>query len=397
MVLRCGCVTAAAVLLSLLPATRSQNCNSVEGKKCCDPHSIPAQFCPNNIVCPDCGLKECECPEVESCTSNPWGNQPGVSGNCEGTQPEGLCTAKCAAGYKGPNGFNSNQTFKCDAQGKWVLYGDGGELICDGVKCEGPPIPHAVPAYGQFGDGKRIETTCAADFKQQSPPGDNHFVCDRDGHWQPSPGGMQCVEDTPASDCPAVPPVPYSRPCQKSPPGSTCTITCETGFILTGPPDAVAQCANGSWSGHQTLVCRPVPCNSEGSGLPLHARCPNNSTYNQRCFPTCASGFEPSDSMLEYVCGSGGDWTGDSGVFGCEPLPFRQPCTEDMWAIVSKQSPNATECVNVSFAAAISGAATASSLMWQEGFRFFQNHTNSNGERTVCQLYRSIFLLDVIA
>eukprot|EP01048_Picozoa_sp_COSAG05_P011266 COSAG05_NODE_1051_length_6031_cov_8.987190_4_plen_1129_part_01 len=377
MVLRRACIAGATILLSFfVPVARSQNCGSFPGRSCCDPKANPAQFCPNNIACPHCGQLECECPEVARCENNPWGNHPGYRGNCAGTPPEGTCTAECAPGYAPRDGADENAEFKCDAQGKWVIDGDGGELICDGVKCEGPPVNHAVPASGQYGDGKRIENTCAAGFKQ-SHLGDNHYVCGQGGQWVGDPGGMQCAEDKPESDCPAVSPVPYSRRCTPSRSGSTCVTACKTGFIPSGLPDF--RCANGSWIGG-TLVCSPVPCDSTGSGLPPHATCPNSSTYNQTCFPTCAPGYEPSDSESQYVCGVDGRWSGNT--FGCELLPLRQPCTKYMWSVLRSQAPeNTTQCVNVSFAAAILGAVSASIErgMWQDGFRFFQNHTNSNG------------------
>ncbi|NXL86505.1 LYAM3 protein, partial [Alectura lathami] len=98
--------------------------------------------------------------------------------------------------------------------------------------------------------------------------------------------------------------------------GSTCDFSCQTGFELMGPESHECM-AMGTWTG-DTPQCKAISCSLLGSPSHGHLNCSHphgNFTFNSTCTFSCEDGFiQRGAEMLR--CAATGNWTSHPPV--CE-------------------------------------------------------------------------------
>ena len=99
----------------------------------------------------------------------------------------------------------------------------------------------------------------------------------------------------------------------------TCTITCNTGYQLTGSSDTIRCESDGTWSG-LPVTCAKMKCSI--SSLPIDSRLAEScsNTYQSTCELQCQEGFNGTGGSL-YMCdinGSSVMWRPVGEVWRCE-------------------------------------------------------------------------------
>ncbi|XP_070554729.1 uncharacterized protein [Ptychodera flava] len=148
--------------------------------------------------------------------------------------------------------------------------------------------------------------------------------------------------------------------------GSTCTVTCQSGYELIGSPDATCEFVDGRgyWERAQQPSCRVVSCD------PLTAP-PNGGTspsvcsgtvppyYGTTCQYHCTGGFTAVGNTGPISCGDTGEWIGDVTPPVCEDntAPTLDSCPGPKYGTVETGSPYVTFNWDVPSATDNSGGA----------------------------------------
>ncbi|KAK2504626.1 hypothetical protein MC885_001242, partial [Smutsia gigantea] len=278
----------------------------------------------NNYTC-QCqpGFHGLRCEQVVTCQAQ---EAPG-HGYLHCTHPVGTfsynssCSVHCEEGYVP----SSTEATWCTASGQWSVP----RPACTVAECGALTEPaNGVLECQQSPGGSRWNTTCA-------------FHCE-EGFELLGPQRLQCTSSGKWDDekpvCKAVTCGTISHPqngsvsCSHSPAGeftftSSCSFTCEEGFVLQGPTQTECT-AQGQWT-QQAPTCEAFQCKALSS--------PERGYMN--CFPGASGSFH-SGSSCEFSCeqgfvlkgpqrlqcGSTGEWDSEKPM--CEAVrcdTVRQP------------------------------------------------------------------------
>ncbi|XP_009582061.1 PREDICTED: E-selectin [Fulmarus glacialis] len=228
-----------------------------------------------------------ECEFVESC--DPLKKPDHGSLKCnhplENFSYNSSCTVQCEEGYE----LTASESVYCTSSGVWSAP----LAACKAVTC--PALE--MPAHGALNCshpsveltwGTTCELTCEEGFTLTGPA---TLQCGSSGAWdrqQPSCAAVTC----PALEMPAHGALNCSHPSVELTWGTTCELTCEEGFTLTGP--ATLQCgSSGAWDRQQpscaAVRCEAVTWPEEGFVTCDHA--PADLTYRSRCDFRCSEGY----------------------------------------------------------------------------------------------------------
>ena len=162
----CECPTAPEG--SSVSAPEGSSVSAPEPAKCI-PGATPAQMCPGNIACPDCGSPPCECPTAPTCSDYdcPYGKRNKQSASstillgdtvqdtqncCEDIPPYGGGDAS-SPGYA--CGEPGGQCISCGGYGGWIGWGVKCGTITDAQrkrKTNEAALGPWAPASGLCGD-----------------------------------------------------------------------------------------------------------------------------------------------------------------------------------------------------------------------------------------------------
>ncbi|XP_035227794.1 P-selectin-like isoform X2 [Stegodyphus dumicola] len=152
--------------------------------------------------------------------------------------------------------------------------------------------------------GDTCQLVCISGFR---PTDTRVLICQANGVW--SNDLPQCIGTI--SGCPAITVDQgiVSETCSTGTTGQICTITCQSGYTLTGGSGTLVCQANGQWSG--TLpICTAVSCPTllaPASGS-ISGTC-NPGASGQTCYFYCDAGYRLV-GQSSLVCGSDGRWSG---------------------------------------------------------------------------------------
>ncbi|XP_067388623.1 P-selectin-like [Emydura macquarii macquarii] len=213
------------------------------------------------------------------------------------------CAFSCETGFvrKGP------EMLECTALGDWT----GHPPRCEAVKCPVLDSPgrgqlNCSHWHGDFTYNSTCNFSCDMGFVRNGP---DTLECTALGEWTGRPPHCEAVK-CPALISPGRGQLNCSHFHGDFTYNSTCTFSCETGFVQNGPE--MLECtALGEWTGH-LLRCEAVTCpvlTAPGRGRLNCSHWHGDFTYNSTCNFSCETGFVRNGSeMLE--CTVLGEWTG---------------------------------------------------------------------------------------
>ncbi|XP_004425115.1 PREDICTED: E-selectin isoform X1 [Ceratotherium simum simum] len=270
----------------------------------------------NNYTC-QChpGFSGLECEQVVTCQAQ----EAPEHGHLVCTHPFGnfsynsSCSVSCEKGYLP----SSTEVMQCTSSGEWSAP----LPACKVVECDALTNPaNGVMECSQGPGGFPWNTTCAFDCEEGFElVGPQHLQCTSSGNWDNEKPTCKAVT------CGAIGhPQNGSVSCSHSPAGeftfnSSCSFTCEEGFMLQGP--AQVECtAQGQWT-QQIPVCEALQCKALSSPERGYMNClPSASESFQSgssCEFSCEQGFVLKGSK-KLQCGPTGEW--DSEKPACEAV-----------------------------------------------------------------------------
>ncbi|NXN98933.1 LYAM3 protein, partial [Rhinopomastus cyanomelas] len=223
------------------------------------------------------------------------------------------CTFSCQTGFvvEGP------ESRECTAAGTWT----GDDPHCEAVSCAwlSPPDWGQLScshSHGFFAFRATCTFACRTGFVLK---GSESRECTAIGTWTgdaPHCEGsrLKCVSVPAAITCPVLS-TPHWGQLNCShlygdfALGSTCTFSCQTGFVLTGS-DSLECTAMGIWTG-DTPQCKAISCPvldppTRGQLSCFHVH--ENFTYNSSCTFSCEEGFVRMGAEV-LQCAATGNWT----------------------------------------------------------------------------------------
>lgn len=236
----------------------------------------------------------------------------GASSACAGSPPDpingsfdtacgpewcgGTCPLVCDPGYA-----PSSPSAVCN-----VITGWDTTLVCTGIPCD----PLTNPANGGVSISNQSQFPSIASFTCDSGyslAGVSTQTCQTDGTWDAPP--PTCDPD-PCLSAPAATFFgTFDAGCAGSPSGTTCALTCDTGY--TASADAV--CTLGVWD---SPTCIPDPCSSPPANpaFGTFSACANTLSGGS-CALACDAGY--TESAPAATCALG-VWV---SIPSCEPNP----------------------------------------------------------------------------
>ncbi|KAM6154281.1 E-selectin [Erethizon dorsatum] len=196
------------------------------------------------------------------------------------------CSVSCERGYLP----SSKQTTQCMSSGEW----SGPMPACEVVECDALTKPaNGVMRCFQSPERFPWNTTCAFECEEGFElMGAKNLQCTSSGIWDNEKPACKAVT------CDAIhQPQNGSVSCSHSSAGkfafkSSCSFTCEEGFMLQGPPQ-IECTVQGQWT-QQAPVCEAYQCRALSS--------PEQGYMN--CLPSALGGFQ-SGSSCEFSCEQG--------------------------------------------------------------------------------------------
>ncbi|XP_013376814.1 PREDICTED: E-selectin [Chinchilla lanigera] len=252
------------------------------------------------------GFHGLRCEQVVTCKA--WENPEHGSLVC--THPLGTfsynssCSVSCDRGYL-PSGKQNTQ---CISSGEW----SGLVPACEVVECEALTKPaNGVIQCFQSPERFPWNTTCVFECEQGFELiGTANVQCTSSGIWDNEKPTCQALT------CDAIhQPQNGFMNCSDSSSGrfafkSSCSFTCEEGFMLQGPPQ-IECTAQGQWT-QPTPQCEAVTCDAVHQPLNSMMKCTPSPTgkftYKSSCTFHCKEGFDLHGST-ELECTSQGQWT----------------------------------------------------------------------------------------
>ncbi|XP_032660808.1 P-selectin-like isoform X3 [Chelonoidis abingdonii] len=215
------------------------------------------------------------------------------------------CTFSCEMGFV----RNGSETLECTALGQWT----GHPPLCEAVKCPVPNSPgrgllNCSHWHGDFTYNSTCAFSCETGFVRN---GSETLECTALGQWTGHPPHCEAVK-CPVLDSPGRGRLNCSHWHGDFTYNSTCTFSCETGFVLNGS-EKLECTALGQWT-EQTPRCEAVTC--PGLAAPGRGRlnCTHwhgDFTYNSTCAFSCETGFVLNGSET-LECTALGQWKGQT-------------------------------------------------------------------------------------
>ncbi|XP_052275169.1 sushi, von Willebrand factor type A, EGF and pentraxin domain-containing protein 1-like isoform X3 [Dreissena polymorpha] len=201
-------------------------------------------------------------------------------------------TVTCQTGYF----LNGSHTSQCGRDGRWSIVGQ----TCDPVDCGAFADPQngTVSTVGTT-YGSTATVACHIGYILN---GSHTSQCGSDGRW--SIVGQKCDP----IDCGSFPALHNgSVTTTNTILGSIAQITCDTGYILNGSSTSTCE-VNGSWSS-QNQSCNLVDCNQlpiPSHGMISHVA--TATTFGTAVTITCNTGYNLTGNSTS-TCDSNGNWS----------------------------------------------------------------------------------------
>ncbi|XP_070122262.1 P-selectin isoform X6 [Equus przewalskii] len=220
------------------------------------------------------------------------------------------CSFSCEEGFAlvGPD------VVQCTASGVWTASAP----VCKAVQCQRLEAPSqgtmdCVHPLAAFAYGSSCKFECEAGYRVR---GWDTLNCTGPGQWTgplPACEALQCQDLAPNKAH-----VNCSHPFGAFRYQSTCSLTCDEGFLLVGEHEL--QCLDtGHWSAPlpecRAITCTPLP--SPRNGTMTCVRPLGDSSYKSTCQFTCDEGFSLSGPE-RLDCTPSGHWTGSPPM--CEAI-----------------------------------------------------------------------------
>ncbi|XP_042895433.1 P-selectin isoform X2 [Parasteatoda tepidariorum] len=229
---------------------------------------------------------------------------PNGNVDCDNEGGLTVCRASCAYGYM----LVGSSVITCSSSGEWsdqlpTCRRGTTEVtnICPTLNA--PDGGRLVGSCVSANAGDTCQLVCISGYR---PSDTRILICQTDGRW--SNNLPRCI----SSGCPPVQVIRgiLSGSCNAATTGQTCSVTCESGYSLSGTSTLVCQ-SNGEWSSvypncnavqSRSCPALPSPANGGNSGS-----C-NTGAVGQSCNFYCFPGFRLIGQPT-LVCGSDGRWS----------------------------------------------------------------------------------------
>ncbi|XP_062437385.1 P-selectin-like isoform X3 [Rhea pennata] len=213
------------------------------------------------------------------------------------------CTFSCQTGFT----LMGSQSRECTTTGDWT----GQPPQCEAIKCPALAIPamgHATCSHlhGNFSFGSTCTFSCQTGFVLMGP---QSRECTATGDWTGQPPQCEAIK-CPALAVPTMGHIACSHLHGNFSFGSTCTYSCQTGFVLMGQQSRECT-ATGDWTG-QPPQCEAIKCPALAVPTMGHAACSHlhgNFSFGSTCTYSCQTGFVLMGQQSRE-CTATGDWTG---------------------------------------------------------------------------------------
>ncbi|XP_050819125.1 P-selectin-like isoform X1 [Gopherus flavomarginatus] len=262
------------------------------------------------------GNYTCDCypgfygPECEEAVKCPVLDSPG-RGRLNCTHWHGdftynsTCTFSCETGFV----LNGSEKLECTALGQWT----GQTPRCEAVTCPGLAASrrgrlNCTHWHGDFTYKSTCTFSCETGFVLN---GSETLECTALGQWRGQTPRCEAVK-CPVLDSPGRGRLNCTNWHGDFTYNSTCTFSCETGFVLNGS-ETLECTALGQWRG-QTPHCEAVKCpvlDSPDRGQLNCTHWHGDFTYNSTCAFSCEMGFVLNGSE-KLECTALGQWTGQT-------------------------------------------------------------------------------------
>ncbi|XP_030427925.1 P-selectin isoform X4 [Gopherus evgoodei] len=215
------------------------------------------------------------------------------------------CAFSCETGFV----LNGSEILECTALGQWR----GQTPRCEAVKCSVPDSPdrgqlNCTHWHGDFTYNSTCAFSCVMGFVLN---GLEKLECTALGQWTGQTPRCEAVK-CPVLDSPGRGRLNCTHWHGDFTYNSTCTFSCETGFVLNGS-ETLECTALGQWRG-QTPRCEAVKCPVPDSPDRGQLNCTHwhgDFTYNSTCAFSCVMGFVLNGSE-KLECTALGQWTGQT-------------------------------------------------------------------------------------
>ncbi|XP_050819137.1 P-selectin-like isoform X9 [Gopherus flavomarginatus] len=215
------------------------------------------------------------------------------------------CAFSCEMGFV----LNGSEKLECTALGQWT----GQTPRCEAVTCPGLAAPgrgrlNCTHWHGDFTYNSTCTFSCETGFVLN---GSETLECTALGQWRGQTPRCEAVK-CPVLDSPGRGRLNCTNWHGDFTYNSTCTFSCETGFVLNGL-ETLECTALGQWRG-QTPRCEAVKCpvlDSPGRGRLNCTNWHGDFTYNSTCAFSCETGFVLNGSET-LECTALGQWRGQT-------------------------------------------------------------------------------------
>ncbi|NWI13260.1 LYAM3 protein, partial [Crypturellus soui] len=214
------------------------------------------------------------------------------------------CNFSCQTGFE----LTGTTSRECTATGEW----SGEPPRCEAIRCPtlfAPSMGDAACSHlhGNFSFGSTCTFSCQTGFELM---GTTNRECTATGEWSGEPPRCEAMK-CPTLVAPAMGDAACSHLHGNFSFGSTCTFSCQTGFVLTGTSSRECT-AMGDWSGEPPR-CEAVKCPAlsapdwgELSCSHLH----DSFSFGSTCNFSCQTGFELTGTTSRE-CTAMGHWSGE--------------------------------------------------------------------------------------
>ncbi|XP_035756717.1 LOW QUALITY PROTEIN: P-selectin [Egretta garzetta] len=225
------------------------------------------------------------------------------------------CVFSCQTGFAlmGPESRN------CMVTGTWT----GDAPRCEATTCPMLSAPdrgemNCSHRYGDFAFGSTCVFSCQMGFVLTGP---ESRECMATGTWTGGSPRCEAIKCS-AQATPKMGQALCSHLHGDFAFGSTCSFSCQTGFVLMGPESRECTAA-GTWTG-DTPQCKAISCPVLDPPSRGQVNCSDmhgNFTYNSTCTFSCEDGFVRMGAEMLW-CAATGNWTRQPPVCAEDSAPF---------------------------------------------------------------------------
>ncbi|NWX85763.1 LYAM3 protein, partial [Nothoprocta pentlandii] len=214
------------------------------------------------------------------------------------------CSFSCQTGFV----LTGTASSECTDTGEW----SGEPPTCEVIRCPSvaaPAMGHMACSHphGNFSFGSTCSFSCQPGFVLT---GTASSECTDTGEWSGEPPQCEAAK-CPVLSAPEWGELSCSHPHGNFSFGSTCSFSCQTGFVLTGTPSS--ECTDtGEWSG-ETPTCEAIKCPTLVAPAMGHAACSHphgNFSFGSTCSFSCQPGFVLTGTASSE-CTDTGEWSGE--------------------------------------------------------------------------------------